>query len=76
MYQARQDHNAPHGVVVDRPKYGAIVDRWFQGKSIQLGEKPAPMSLHPPRISLYIKLNFISNVTEVDVQTSTEVRRM
>jgi hypothetical protein len=41
-------YRTPYGVVIDG--YGAMVGWYWQGKTEELGEKPAPVPLCPPQI--------------------------
>jgi hypothetical protein len=50
-----QGYRTPHGAVTD--EYGAMVEWWLSGETKELGEKPTPVPLHPPGISLQITWN-------------------
>jgi hypothetical protein len=43
-----RSYRTPHGAVID--EYGALVKLYWQGKTEELGEKPAPVPFFPPHI--------------------------
>jgi hypothetical protein len=47
-----QGYRTPRGAVID--EYGEMVEWWLAGETKELGEKPTPVSLRPPRVSLEI----------------------